>query len=59
LSGLRLDDGLRALTANPAQALSLEDRGHIEPGVFADLTLLDENLEVVRTYVSGKLVFAR
>jgi N-acetylglucosamine-6-phosphate deacetylase len=58
-SGLRLDEALRALTANPAEALSLEDRGHIEPGAFADLTLLDENLEVVRTYVSGKLVFAR
>ena len=58
-TGLRLDDALLALTANPAQALALEGRGRIEPGAFADLTLLDKNLEVVRTYVSGKLVFAR
>jgi N-acetylglucosamine-6-phosphate deacetylase len=58
-TGFRLDDALLALTANPAQALALEDRGRIEPGAFADLTLLDKDLEVDRTYVSGKLVFAR
>jgi N-acetylglucosamine-6-phosphate deacetylase len=58
-TGLRLDDALLALTANPAQALKLDGRGRIEPGAFADLTVLDENLEVDRTYVSGNLVFAR
>jgi N-acetylglucosamine-6-phosphate deacetylase len=58
-TGWRLDDALLALTANPAQALALEGRGCIEPGTFADLVLLDKNLDVDRTYVSGKLVFAR
>jgi N-acetylglucosamine-6-phosphate deacetylase len=58
-TGLRLDDAILALTANPAQALALQGRGRVEPGAFADLTLLDKNLEVIRTYVSGKLVFAR
>ena len=58
-TGLRLDDALLGLTANPAEALAIDGRGRIEPGAVADLTLLDKNLEVVRTYVSGKLVFAR
>src|SRR4029434_4256502 len=58
-TGFRLDEALLALTANPAQALALDGRGRIEPGAFADLTLLDGNLEVDRTYVSGRLVFAR
>ena len=58
-TGLRLDDALLGLTANPAAALSLEGRGRIEAGAFADMTLLDKNLEVERTYVSGRLVFAR
>jgi N-acetylglucosamine-6-phosphate deacetylase len=58
-TGWRLDDALLALTANPAQALALDGRGRIEPGAFADFTLLDSNLEINRTYVSGKLVFAR
>lgn len=58
-TGLRLDEALPALTANPAEALAIEGRGRIAPGAVADLTLIDKNLEVVRTYVSGKLVFAR
>ncbi|HET9218119.1 MAG TPA: N-acetylglucosamine-6-phosphate deacetylase [Terriglobia bacterium] len=56
---MRLDDALLALTTNPAEALALEGHGRIESGAVADLTLLDQNLEVARTYVSGKLVFAR
>ena len=58
-SGMRLDDALLAVTANPAEALALEGRGRIEAGAFADLTLLDQNLEVARTYVGGALVFER
>jgi N-acetylglucosamine-6-phosphate deacetylase len=58
-TGMRLGDALPALTANPADALSLEGRGRIEPGAFADFTFLDENLEVVRTYSGGTLVFSR
>ncbi len=56
-SGMRLDDALLAVTANIAEALSLEGRGRIEAGAFADFTLLDRNLLVARTYVSGTLVF--
>src|SRR5262249_6463838 len=52
-TGMRLDDALLSLTANPAQALSLQGRGRIEPGALADFTLLDENLQVQRTYVGG------
>jgi N-acetylglucosamine-6-phosphate deacetylase len=58
-TGLRLSDALLSLTANPAEALSLEERGQIAPGALADLTLLDTNLEVARTYVGGALVFDR
>jgi len=58
-TGMRLDDALLAVTANPAEALQLEGRGRIEAGAFADFTLLDENLQVARTYVSGALVFER
>jgi N-acetylglucosamine-6-phosphate deacetylase len=58
-TNMRLEDAILGLTANPAQALALEGRGRIEPGAFADLTLLDGNLEVARTYVSGKLMFER
>ena len=58
-TGMRLDDAVRGLTANPAVALSLEGRGRIEPGAFADLVLLDSNPEVIRTYVGGVIAFER
>ena len=58
-TGMRLGDALLGLTANPAEALSLAGRGRIEPGSFADFTFLDKNLEVVRTYSGGTLVFNR
>ena len=58
-TGMRLGDALFGLTTNPAEALALEERGRVESGAVADLTLLDRNLEVARTYVSGKLVFVR
>jgi N-acetylglucosamine-6-phosphate deacetylase len=55
--GIRLDDALRAVTSNPASALSLEGRGRIEPGSVADLTFLDSSVNVVKTYAGGRLVF--
>jgi N-acetylglucosamine-6-phosphate deacetylase len=58
-TGMRLDDALLAITANPAKALALEDRGRIEVGSFADFTLLDQDLHVARTYVAGALVFEK
>jgi N-acetylglucosamine-6-phosphate deacetylase len=54
---MRLQDALLGLTVNPAEALSLEGRGRIEPGAWADMTLLDRNLRVVKTFVTGRLVF--
>jgi N-acetylglucosamine-6-phosphate deacetylase len=56
---MSLADALLGLTVNPATALSLEGRGRIAPGAFADLTLLDQNLQVSRTYVAGAVVFDR
>jgi N-acetylglucosamine-6-phosphate deacetylase len=58
-TSLKLEEALMGLTVNPALALSLEGRGRLEPGALADITLLDRNLEVERTFVGGKLVFVR
>ena len=58
-SGMRMDDAVFGLTLNPARALGLGDRGCIEPGSRADLTLLDEHLRVLITICEGRLVFER
>ena len=56
-TGCSLPDALRAVTLNPARLLGLEGRlGRIAPGYLADLVLLDEDLQVVGTWVEGQAV---
>jgi len=45
---------IATMTAVPAHLLSLSDRGRIEVGMRADLTVMTEHLEVVATYIGGK-----
>ncbi|PKN39569.1 MAG: phosphonate metabolism protein PhnM [Deltaproteobacteria bacterium HGW-Deltaproteobacteria-18] len=48
--GLPLHESMALITANPARALGLSDRGRIEPGLKADLVRvhIDRDLPVVR-----------
>ena len=46
-------------TANPAKSLSLYgERGSIAVGKRADFTVLDENFNVLKTIVGGKILFS-
>lgn len=57
-SGRPLEDILPLLTENPAKLIGIFDqKGSIENGKDADLTLLDDNNQVVGTYVGGVKVF--
>jgi N-acetylglucosamine-6-phosphate deacetylase len=58
-TGRTLKDVLPGLTFNPATALRLEGRGRIETGCIADLTMIDSDLRIMKTFVAGKLVFER
>jgi len=52
--GLDLAEALRMASLYPAQFLGLDDRrGRLAPGYIADLTLLDERLRVLCTWVAG------
>ena len=51
---------VRMASANPARVLGIEDKkGCIREGADADLVLLDENLEVLRTWIAGCEVYRR
>jgi N-acetylglucosamine-6-phosphate deacetylase len=45
-------------TEVPAKVLRRDDIGVLRPGAFADLTLFDHHLNVVRTIVDGLTVFS-
>jgi N-acetylglucosamine-6-phosphate deacetylase len=46
-------------STTPARELGLIDVGVLREGADADLTVLDRNFEVVRTFVGGREVYAR
>lgn len=52
-AGVDLAVALRAATATPARYLGLTDVGRIEPGLRADLVVLDDDLTVARVMHGG------
>ena len=57
---LTREQALRTANINPAQVLGIDDRkGVIEEGRDADLAVLDSDLRVIATIVSGKVVYER
>ena len=51
--GLDLAEVLTAVTATPAGLLGRSDLGRLHPGARADLVVLDDDLTVAQTWVSG------
>jgi N-acetylglucosamine-6-phosphate deacetylase len=57
LFGGSLVDAALMCATNPARALGLVGHGVIAEGAVADVTLLDRNLAIVRTYIDGVEAF--
>jgi len=54
-----LPEAVAMATQNPARAVDMEKKkGSLSPGADADLVVLSPELEVVRTFVSGKEVYS-
>ena len=54
LAQLPLEDALRAASLTPARFLGLEhERGALDPGARADLVALDQDLNVLATWLDG------
>ena len=52
---LELPEAARMASQYPADFLKIgHERGRIEPGYFADLALMDDDLEVRRTWIEGR-----
>lgn len=58
--GVSFTDAVDFATINPAIHLGVDrERGSIEVGKRADLTVLDDDFNVLSTYVAGELVFEK
>jgi N-acetylglucosamine-6-phosphate deacetylase len=56
-TGCSVPDAVTTVTATPARLLGLADRGRLERGARADVTVLDGDLAVVATIVRGELAW--
>lgn len=56
-TGATLDQGLSGVTSVPAAILELDDRGDLAVGARADITLLDDGLNVAHTLIGGRTVY--
>ncbi|HZG87078.1 N-acetylglucosamine-6-phosphate deacetylase [Paenibacillus sp.] len=56
-AGIPLPDAVAMATRTPADLLGLPNKGRIEPGADADLVLMSESFEALRTFVNGRQVF--
>ena len=53
-SGADWKDAVHAASTAPARLLRRDDLGRLEPGAPAHVTVLDDDLRVLRTLVSGR-----
>lgn len=58
-TGAPVELACRPMTQNPARLLGWADKGAIAVGNCADLVILDDEYEVVRTMVGGRTVYER
>lgn len=54
LTGMPLSEAICATSWNQAKSLNIPLRGKLEPGFFADIVLLDQKLNPVKTLVGGR-----
>lgn len=57
ITGKPLCELVKATSYNQAQSLGLHDLGKIAPGYTADLVLLDESFDTLKTFIDGELRF--
>lgn len=56
-AGCSIPDAVRMMTENPARVMGIAaSKGSIQPGKDADIVIFDENINVKRTIIGGKII---
>lgn len=55
-AGIALESAVKMITEVPARIMKLDSKGKLEVGYDADIVIFDEDINVIKTIVSGKAV---
>ena len=55
-AGIPLDEALRMASTYPAQVMNLSDRGRIEEGLKANLTIFSKDFQSIHTVLNGEVI---
>lgn len=59
-TGIPVEEAIKYVTINPASVINVQDaKGTLDSGKDADITVLDENMEVQITIGKGKVIYAK
>lgn len=59
ICGATLNEAVNTVSINPASFLGLENEiGQIKKGNFADILIFDENINILKTFINGKLIYS-
>jgi N-acetylglucosamine-6-phosphate deacetylase len=53
-----INEAITMATENPARAIGLETKGRLIVGADADLVVLSPEIEIVRTFAAGRVVWS-
>ena len=54
--GIDICNAVKMITVNPAKAMKLANKGKIEAGYIADLVIFDEDINIDKVIVAGKII---
>lgn len=57
--GIPLAEAVRMSSETPAGVMGLQNKGSLTPGYDADVTVFDQNIEVLFTIVNGEVVYQK
>ena len=58
IAQIPLEDALYMASKTPAEILGLKGKGDILPGYDADIIIFDEEINIKKTIIGGKVVFS-
>jgi len=52
--GIPIEDASKRVSTHAADYLGIDERGRLKPGAYADLVVMDRNLNLKAVYIEGE-----